>query len=588
MSETAAPKAHKPTKNEKRRAKQKAAVAQAITKPQTQQTKQNQRFEAAAGDDDLDVRIEYVSAVDAAGLGLGEGVDAALMEQFKSVFSKFVKPEELTTLAATTDEAAPSSSSSSSSSSSAPALASGGEDEDDNGNGAAGEVLSKKKKKLLSRLSVSELKQLVQRPDVVEAHDVTSSDPRLLVYLKSYRNTVPVPRHWCYKRKFLSGKRGVEKPAFHLPDFIADTGIAKIRDSLIEQEATKKNKQLARNKTKPTMGKIDIDYQVLHDAFFKFQTKPKLTSHGDLYYEGKEFEVNMKERKPGVLSNELKAMLGMQVVTSSTSEKAPPLPPPWLINMQRFGPPPSYPNMRIPGLSAPIPQGASFGYQPGGWGKPPVDEYGRPLYGDVFGALVGLDEGEDIIDKQSKWGEIVPLEEEEEEEDDDDEEQEGEGEESGQEGATAGWGGAGGKHRGVGGMSGIETPSSILDGTTSVQSIAALAAETMDLRKRAAAGAPGTETPDGMSEQRELYRVIQEKQAKAGAGGELFFSDRTYALGGGGDDDLTEGSATQVRELQKQALAAEGGDIEDGTEKGKRKRKVDSGAAAKKAKEFKF
>ena len=29
-------------------------------------------------------------------------------------------------------------------------------------------------------------------------------------------------------------------------------------------------------------------------------------------------------------------------------------------------------------------QGAKFGYQPGGWGKPPVDEFGRPLYGDVF------------------------------------------------------------------------------------------------------------------------------------------------------------------------------------------------------------
>ena len=24
---------------------------------------------------------------------------------------------------------------------------------------------------------------------------------------------------------------------------------------------------------------------------------------------------------------------------------------------------------------------------PGGWGKPPVDEYGRPLYGDVFGVM---------------------------------------------------------------------------------------------------------------------------------------------------------------------------------------------------------
>ena len=43
---------------------------------------------------------------------------------------------------------------------------------------------------------------------------------------------------------------------------------------------------------------------------------------------------------------------------------------------QRYGPPPSYPHLKIPGLNAPIPPGASFGYHPGGWGKPPVDEVG--------------------------------------------------------------------------------------------------------------------------------------------------------------------------------------------------------------------
>lgn len=86
-------------------------------------------------------------------------------------------------------------------------------------------------------------------------------------------------------------------------------------------------------------------------------------------------------------------------------------------NCQRYGPPPSYPQLKIPGLNAPIPPGASFGYRPGEWGKPPVDEvyrllklfyyrypdvltvpflssfiiscqqHGRPLYGDVFGVL---------------------------------------------------------------------------------------------------------------------------------------------------------------------------------------------------------
>jgi hypothetical protein len=42
--------------------------------------------------------------------------------------------------------------------------------------------------------------------------------------------------------------------------------------------------------------------------------------------------------------------------------------------MQRWGPSPAYPNLRIPGLNAPIPVGAQWGFHPGGWGKPPVDD----------------------------------------------------------------------------------------------------------------------------------------------------------------------------------------------------------------------
>lgn len=65
------------------------------------------------------------------------------------------------------------------------------------------------------------------------------------------------------------------------------------------------------------------------------------------YYEGKEFETSLKHKRPGELSPELVEALSI-----------PPLaPPPWLISMQRFGPPPSYPTLRIPGLNAPIPEG---------------------------------------------------------------------------------------------------------------------------------------------------------------------------------------------------------------------------------------
>ena len=108
----------------------------------------------------------------------------------------------------------------------------------------------------------------------------------------------------------------------------------------------------------------------------------------------------MKHKRPGDLSPEIVEALSI-----------PPLaPPPWLISMQRFGPPPSYPTLRIPGRNAPIPEGyvfdlflslcisrvnalwfvldsAQWGFHPGGWGKPPLDEYNRPLYGDVFGVL---------------------------------------------------------------------------------------------------------------------------------------------------------------------------------------------------------
>lgn len=46
---------------------------------------------------------------------------------------------------------------------------------------------------------------------------------------------------------------------------------------------------------------------------FRWQTKPRMTIHGDLYYEGKEYETRLKEKKPGDLSEELKTALGMPI-----------------------------------------------------------------------------------------------------------------------------------------------------------------------------------------------------------------------------------------------------------------------------------
>ncbi|KAI8571257.1 hypothetical protein RHMOL_Rhmol01G0105300 [Rhododendron molle] len=122
--------------------------------------------------------------------------------------------------------------------------------------------ISKKKRKAARRMKVSELKKTSLRPDLVEVWDVTAADPKLLVFLKSYQNSVPVPRHWSQKRNYLHGKRGIEKTPFRLPDF---TGIDKIREGYVQKQEKLKQKQRERM-MRPKMRRTDIDYRVLHDA----------------------------------------------------------------------------------------------------------------------------------------------------------------------------------------------------------------------------------------------------------------------------------------------------------------------------------
>ena len=77
-------------------------------------------------------------------------------------------------------------------------------DADDEGDGTPS--VSNRKRRELERPTVAELKNRVKRADLVEAHDVTAPDPDFLVALKSVPGTVPVPRHWGRKRKYLQGK----------------------------------------------------------------------------------------------------------------------------------------------------------------------------------------------------------------------------------------------------------------------------------------------------------------------------------------------------------------------------------------------
>jgi splicing factor 3B subunit 2 len=79
----------------------------------------------------------------------------------------------------------------------------GGRDDEESNDG---QVLSKRKLREMCRPTIAELKNRVERADLVEAHDITSKDPDFLLFLKSVPSTVPVPRHWGRKRKYLQGK----------------------------------------------------------------------------------------------------------------------------------------------------------------------------------------------------------------------------------------------------------------------------------------------------------------------------------------------------------------------------------------------
>ena len=367
--------------------------------------------------------------------------------------------------------------------------------------------LSRRALKAAIRPTVAALKQWTATPHVVEPHDVNSPDPHLLIHLKATANTVPVPQHWQAKKRYLSSKRGYEKLPFQLPAFIAQTGINKMRGVQLDKEAEKKSKAKQRDKMRPRMGAIDIDYQVLHDAFFRFQTKPPLTPLGALYYEGREFEVKLTEKRPLLYSQPLLDALGMA---------SPAAPPPWLYAMQRHGPPPSYPFLRVPGVNAPLPPGGRWGMGEGEWGKPPIDESGRPRWGgDLFGPPQAPT-SEVRIDGRH-WGEPVTDSEPSDDEDEEPSSPTGDGESPP---------GSPSHQSGVESVStlGLQTPS------------------TLNLRK---ADGRGTETPTTVHPTAAtaalpgpLYRVLETKEVERGAG--LLGTTHTYVIpnvddeGGGG------------------------------------------------------
>ncbi|SOV19644.1 splicing factor 3B subunit 2, putative [Plasmodium gaboni] len=280
--------------------------------------------------------------------------------------------------------------------------------------------ISKKAKKLLKRPSVMKLKEFAPKPELVEVWDTTSSDPYFYVWIKCLKNSIPVPQQWCQKRKYLHGKRGIEKIPYRLPPHIEDTKISEIRQAIKEKEEQKSLKQKMRDRVRPKLHTMDIDYQTLHDAFFKYATKPKLVKFAEVYYEGKEYELKKKKFRPGIISEKLRIALNIE----------PNEPLPWLINMQKYGLPPSFPYLKIPGLNVSSPNDHTSDMAKNIISKDEnIDESGNIIYGNFISQHV-TDSNNNKYADDFLWGE---MDDKYEDEDDAQEEQEENDEEANEE-----------------------------------------------------------------------------------------------------------------------------------------------------------
>lgn len=232
-----------------------------------------------------------------------------------------------------------------------------------------------------------------------------------------------------------------------------------------------------------------------------------MSGYGSLYYEGREQELRFAKYTPGKMSEALKDALGVH--TAHT-------PLPWLFNMQRYGPPPAYPGLRIPGVNCPIPLGADYGHGVGGWGAPPVDAHGQPLWGDL-GAPPEEEQWDSGNWTTYLWGDMDPSGK---RIDDDEQMDEASDDEDApqmvpMDNSSAGL---------LADMSGVQTPGSVTSGITSTPSIGMSGTEStgsVDLRK-------GIESAQGGSFGTKPYKVLQQTiAADVGARNKQFFQSST-------------------------------------------------------------
>eukprot|EP00477_Mikrocytos_mackini_P001257 GAHX01001343.1.p1 GENE.GAHX01001343.1~~GAHX01001343.1.p1 ORF type:complete len:281 (-),score=49.89 GAHX01001343.1:312-1154(-) len=200
-------------------------------------------------------------------------------------------------------------------------------------------------------------------PSLVDIEDANSPCPIQNIKIKSSRYSTPFPSAWRLNSKTKLNSGRYDRKEYVLPPNVAATGIQQLKKISLSLEELNKIKRAKIQTLNPIMGRINIDYKILHDAFFQFEYLPKFSGFGEI---GGNSDTKTKNNAtyPSKISDTLKRAL---------NQSGPLKPMPWINRMQKLGTPPAFIDPEIPGVTAPIPLGADTK----DWGSLPVDEFGR-------------------------------------------------------------------------------------------------------------------------------------------------------------------------------------------------------------------
>lgn len=207
-------------------------------------------------------------------------------------------------------------------------------------------------------ISLIDLKLYSNNPNLVSRKDLNAPFPFLLVKIKSDFNIVNFPFNSETNGEIIS-RSSLNQSKYVIPPNVLLANISALKKIDFENQE-KKIKKMKIGELSKAIIKINVDYQKMHDSFFKYDYEPKLSIYGEIFgnNNGKKnhdrFSLSKEKifynSENGIISNSLKKALGIEKFPNGQ------IPFPWIKKMRKFGLPPAYSGIKIMGINKEFPK----------------------------------------------------------------------------------------------------------------------------------------------------------------------------------------------------------------------------------------